>query len=393
MSNQTKSKSSNGRYNTDENTKRIVWIRAAGHCELCGIDLTRDFRAGKPMKWGEVAHILPASPKGPRGRSEHNEQMAEVLTNDSKNLMLLCPNCHEKIDRDAEGYREKDLNNLHQEHLERIKLAATTPENGRAIPIIVQGHHFSTKNDISEDDLLSAMSAEGLAAFDEPIKIDLTAPIGNIRDANYWQRHKQEIQDLLGNQLKRRGGRFGDPPELAVVGVADIPSLIMLGQSLGDRSKRSLFSYSRGHRLKWPNLSAKPPEFQFTPPVDGDGPIALVLSISALIPHRDVEAALSGVRIAEFRIPEPNYEMVQNRKVIHAFSHQLQICLSKLEAMSADTIHVFPAIPAALAIEFGALLTTQHQHPYQIFDRDRNKNNAFTVTLKLGSSSSPGDCQ
>ena len=68
----------NGRYNTNEETKRIVWIQSAGHCELCGNDLTHDYRVGKPMKWGEVAHVLPASPKGPRGRKDHDEAKAQA---------------------------------------------------------------------------------------------------------------------------------------------------------------------------------------------------------------------------------------------------------------------------------------------------------------------------
>jgi hypothetical protein len=86
MAEQEESKPANGRFNTNELTKQIVWIQTAGHCELCGTDLTFDYRAGKPMKWGEVAHILPASPKGPRGRADHD---AEAHTNDPANLMLL----------------------------------------------------------------------------------------------------------------------------------------------------------------------------------------------------------------------------------------------------------------------------------------------------------------
>lgn len=55
------------RYNTNEESKRIVaWIQATGHCELCSADLTYDYRAGLPMRWGEVAHILPDTPKGLR---------------------------------------------------------------------------------------------------------------------------------------------------------------------------------------------------------------------------------------------------------------------------------------------------------------------------------------
>ncbi|MCY1439372.1 SMODS-associated and fused to various effectors sensor domain protein [compost metagenome] len=93
---------------------------------------------------------------------------------------------------------------------------------------------------------------------------------------------------------------------------------------------------------------------------------------------------LPGARIAELTIPVPSYSMVQNRRVIHAFRDALQIRLSQLEALTPNPIHVFSAIPAALAIEFGALLTTQHQHQYLIFDRDRENQNRFTQTLHLG---------
>ena len=90
MNAKKKADDSSGRFNTSPEVKILVWIRAAGHCELCGTDLTHDFRIGTPMKWGEVAHILPASPKGPRGNATHSEEEALALTNDSENLKLLC---------------------------------------------------------------------------------------------------------------------------------------------------------------------------------------------------------------------------------------------------------------------------------------------------------------
>lgn len=229
------------------------------------------------------------------------------------------------------------------------------------------------------------MSAEGLTAFDQGIKIAFAAPGPRGRDTTYWQNVKDSVQYELEQQLKRRGGTYGDSPALAVVGLADIPALMMLGQSIGDRSKRLIFSFHREHLLRWPDQSAEPPAFLFTPPPDGDGPLALVLSISAQVPVRDVTDALPDARIAELSIPEPSYAMVQNRRVIHAFRDALQIRLSQLEALTPDPIHVFAAIPAALAIEFGALLTTQHQHTYLIFDRDKENHDRFTQTLQLGS--------
>jgi hypothetical protein len=108
----------------------------------------------------------------------------------------------------------------------------------------------------------------------------------------------------------------------------------------------------------------------------------LVLSISGKIPERDVLAALPDARIAVLTVPEPSTLLFQNRKVIHAFVEALQTPLSDLEALTPDPIHVFPAIPAAFAIEFGAFLTMQHRHPYLVYDR--MEGDRFAPVLPLG---------
>jgi hypothetical protein len=373
-----------GRFHTRDDVKQIVWIRTAGHCELCGTDLTYDFRVGTPMKWGEVAHILPASPRGPRADADHGPEKAESLTNNFSNLMLACPGCHNKIDRDEEGYPLEDLSGLHKAFLDRISLAAKAPEAGKAMGLIVLSKHHSTLNTIRNHDLLAAMSAEGLAWIDHPLNHVLPEPGANGRDAAYWQHVTDSIRHQLAVNLRRASSFHGDIPGLAVAGLADIGALMMLGQVIGDRSTRYLFSPNRGNGLRWPDPTAVPPDFLYTPPPAGTGPIALVLSLSAKVPLRDVLAVLPDARIAEFTIAEPSVSMVKNRGVINAFRDALQTRLSELEADSAEPIHVFPAIPAATAIEFGALLTMQHQHPYQIYDRDGRPANAFEPVLTLG---------
>lgn len=121
-----------------------------------------------------MAHILPAVPKGHWG-ARHDIITAQQRTNDTTNLMLLCLGCHDRIDRDAEGYPQEDLSGLHEAYLNRIRLAAT-PDGGRAIPVIVLSQHFQTHNDIQDRDLLSAMSAEVLTAIDTPLRLVFVAP-------------------------------------------------------------------------------------------------------------------------------------------------------------------------------------------------------------------------
>ncbi|WOB51315.1 SAVED domain-containing protein [Xanthomonas hydrangeae] len=376
-----------GRFHTTEPVKKLAWIRSAGHCEMCGCDLTRDFRVAQDMQWGEVAHIMPASPKGPRAEAGHDAQQAAQLTNDTANLMLLCPGCHNKIDRDAEGYPKTDLTGLHEAYIERIRLAATAPDAGRAVGLIVQSSHFVTVNDISKRDLAMAMSGEGLVAFGDIIKLDLREPGESGRSGRYWENIQEDIRHNLDRQLYRRGGRYGDLPTLAVVGLADIPALIMLGQTIGDRSNRLIFSPNREHGLKWPDLDAAPPDYRLVEPPEGSRCLALVISISAQIPERDVLAAVPAASIATLTIDQPSYAMLKNRRVIHAFRDALQIFMSRLEALTSEPIHVFISAPAALCIELGALMTTEHQHIYVIYDRDKNNEGRFVQALTIN----PGD--
>jgi hypothetical protein len=322
------------------------------------------------MRWGEVAHILPASPQGPRAHGLHTATTAAKLTHDPKNLMLLCPACHTKVDRDAAGYPVDDLSGLHAAFLQRIAFAVTWPSTAKALPLIVLGKHFKSRAEIRNRDLLAAMSSEGLIAVSDPLRVELDAPMSSGRDARYWERVNDQICVRLPAALRKNADIYGDAPAIAVAGLADIPALMAVGRVLGDRTARHVFSPNRTTGLAWPDLTAAVPVFQYAPPSAGKGPLALLLSLSAEIPRYKVEQALPGARCATFSVASPTVHLVQNRNVIHAFRDVLQPKLSELEASTSSPIHVFAAIPAALAIEFGALHTMQHQHPYVVYDLD-----------------------
>jgi len=80
----------NGR-GIEENTKILLFARAAGRCELCNKSVIKDLTTGESFIWGEMAHIYAFSDKGPRANPTKTEK------NDVDNLLLACPDCHEKI--------------------------------------------------------------------------------------------------------------------------------------------------------------------------------------------------------------------------------------------------------------------------------------------------------
>lgn len=371
------------RHDVPEQVKLLVWIRAAGHCEQCGADLTADLRSGRAVKLGDVAHIAPASPDGPRAFEDYTPEEAQRLSSDPDNLLLLCPGDHRRTDRSPDAYPILNLQQHHLSHIAQIRHAAQRGETQRAQGLIILGRHWATENVIRPRDLQDAMLAEGLWAEADPVVHVLPVPGRSGRDELYWQTVERSVDEQLEDRLAKRTSRHGDPLNLCVAGVADIPSLIRVGRQLGDRGNRFLYSRDRQYILQWPNPLAPPPEFLYTPPGDGEDPIALVLSLSAEVPQRDVLAALPAQRIATFTTPQPRYDLLQSRAAIHAFRKELQVRLSELEAESDQPIHVFAAIPAALAIEFGALLSTQHAHRYVIYDRE-GKSNAFVAVMELG---------
>lgn len=373
------------RQNTNKEVKTLVWLRAAGHCELCGKDLTLELVSLTNQSEGEVAHIFPASAGGPRSHADYSEADAKRLTDDPANLMLLCPNCHKSIDKTPDGfYPAADLTDRHQGFLERIHLAATTPHADFGVGVVILGKHFSTVSSIEPTEVQRAMFAAGIRPLTKPHVLVLPDIPDGVRDARYYSHVRVMLTRTIEREFTAARSEAGDAAVLAIAGLADIPSLMIAGSVIGDRRRRLVLSLDRETRLRWSDPAAGQPTYKYAPPPEGEGPLALVLNISATILNDDVLAALPGARTASFSAQVPSNQHIKNPGFIAAFREQLQARLSELEASTAEPIHVFPAIPAAYAVEFGALLSMNHQHGYRIFDRmGTGKEKPFVLQLDL----------
>ena len=74
------------------------------------------------MNIGQKAHVYAFSSKGPRG----NDGIAKKVLNSLKNLMLVCHECHEKMDQKQDGgrYTVELLRAMKAQHEERIERVA-----------------------------------------------------------------------------------------------------------------------------------------------------------------------------------------------------------------------------------------------------------------------------
>ena len=92
---------------------KLLWGRAGGLCNICKIKLSEDKKtSNEAFPFGEQAHIIAEEEDGPRGKS----MLTLEQRNSYPNLILLCPNCHTKIDKAPVEYPIELLHEYKTQH-------------------------------------------------------------------------------------------------------------------------------------------------------------------------------------------------------------------------------------------------------------------------------------
>ncbi len=100
-------------------TKRLILARSGGFCGNpgCNADLFPLFGSNKITNIEQLAHIIGQSEKGPRG----DEKLKIENRDDFDNIILLCPNCHQKIDQFPQLFPFLTIRKWKKEHEKRIR--------------------------------------------------------------------------------------------------------------------------------------------------------------------------------------------------------------------------------------------------------------------------------
>lgn len=111
--------------NIADSVQRQLWARAAGRCQFAGCNriLYRSPVTLEDVNISEQAHIYSFSKDGPRGHGPHKSNSKDL--NNIENLMLVCHDCHKKIDADKKGekYSAQMLQEWKSQHEQRIYIA------------------------------------------------------------------------------------------------------------------------------------------------------------------------------------------------------------------------------------------------------------------------------
>jgi hypothetical protein len=106
-----------GEANPDRHTTLRLFADSGGYCQRPGCPNRLFIDTGtKNIHIAEIAHIIAASETGPRA----DAKMAQAEKGNYENLILLCANCHTKIDKSPEDFPDGLIREWKRKRVERL---------------------------------------------------------------------------------------------------------------------------------------------------------------------------------------------------------------------------------------------------------------------------------
>lgn len=354
-----------------ESVRLMLWGRAAGRCEFsgCNQSLCRHPLTQETVNLADTAHIVGFSEDGPRGESELSEELAKDITN----LMLLCKNCHRTVDENSESYPVELLKAMKEAHEKRVELATEITEDRRSHILLYGANVGNHAAPLSFQKAAAAMFSERYPASRDPMSIGLVNSSFRDKTPDFWTMEAAQLRAQFAEQVAPRLAR-GDIEHLSIFGFAPQPLLMLLGFLISDIPAAEVYQLHR----EPPNWCWQPhvdvAEFAVEEPDRTDGPPALVLAISATVTDDRITAALGDdAAIWRITVPEPHNDVLKSREQLVDFRQKIRPVMDRIKAQyGGDTLlHIFPAAPLAVAIDFGRIIMPKADMPLRVYDENR----------------------
>lgn len=98
--------------NIPQSDIKVLWGKSGGRCALCKTPTVETDSDNCNYPIGEMAHIEGEND----GSARYNYNMSTIQRNSSKNLLLLCPTCHTRIDKNPVDFTVERLTAIKYDH-------------------------------------------------------------------------------------------------------------------------------------------------------------------------------------------------------------------------------------------------------------------------------------
>ena len=381
------------RKNVPIRTRLKLFAKSAGRCQFSGCNklVWRNDLTLTEGNFSDVAHIIAASEKGPRGNKESSNLQIEY-----SNLMLLCKKCHIEIDDNPEIYTEQLLYEWKYKHEDRIHIQTSYPEDIHKSTVLL----FSVN--IGERIVPINPEAYRNAMFPKyPVdEKGIMIPKDNFdghNDPEYWQAFASEIQRKI-NRSFEEGINEEKIKHLSVFAIGPMPLLMYLGKCIGDTVPADLYQSHRNiddtnQTWSWPEDEKDTETLYITNSIrinENHTNITIVLSLSGKIRSERYEKFTSeNFSVYEITIEDPSPHFLKSRKQLQGFSRKYRQLLNNIQATHGDSckVYIIPAVPAPIAVECGRVLLPKSDP--EIFACEYDEQNGLRTVLKINSRQQP----
>lgn len=363
--------------------ERELWARAAGRCEFAGCNrpLFKSPVTQEQVNISERAHIYSFSEHGPRGWGP----LTKAQLNDISNLMLVCHDCHKKIDnKKGTRYPADLLRGWKDEHEKRIAIVTGVDPTKKSHVVIYAANIADQRYGVQVEDAVSSLFPHWYPADERPIRMSMSWE-GKDNDAAYWKTEAQNLKATFDRQLRPLLSG-ADCPHLSIFTRAPIPLMVLFGALLTDKVPAQTYQLHREPQTwKW----LKNPAgftFQVKQPTSFAHPPALVISLSDSIAHSRVTAVLGdSVSVWELTIEKPHNDFLKSKEQLALFRETMRrliVDIGKAHGKSTP-LSIFPAMPVACAVEMGRIRMPKADGPWVMYDQN-NTHGKFIPALEIG---------
>jgi hypothetical protein len=371
-------------------TRRIPWprklllaVRAGGRCEFDGCNeyLFEHHVTLREGNFAQLAHIVAFSERGPRG--ETGRRPSDVHAFD--NLMLLCHRCHKQIDDHPGDFTVAALQSQKTDHEARIRFLTDLRPDRKTAVVQFKARVRGQMVDIPNADIATAV-APRYPTSKGGYLIDLT---GIDADGAHYVRTSQECIDRRLSLFYVTGSEVDIARHVSLFAIGPIPLLAYLGSRLTDKIQVDLYQRHRNSG-DWSWKSDGPLAEYTTRSVDSGtnpGSVALVFSLSGTIGRDRLPKIIDGsfsVYETSLSNMAPSPDFLRRRESLDLFRLEYRRVLAEIvrDHPQAKQIHIFPAIPAPVAVACG-LDRLRHVQPHLVMYNDEGPDRGFVETLTI----------
>lgn len=349
-----------------------LFVGAGGRCQFdsCNEYVLEHHVTKRAANFGQMAHIVAFSKKGPRGGGKRPKDI-----NASSNLMLLCGKCHKEIDDNPGRYTRETLEGYKKANEARIRHVTGLGPDMKTSLLMVRSKIGGVPVSFPFDHLLSAITPRYPHSRDGKL-IDLTQL--DDRSPRFVDMAVETINREVRAHLE--SGEVKQAGHMSVFALAPIPVLVALGAALGNKIAMAFFQRHRDTEdWAW---KKSPPAAKYLFREIRAGRAAdsavLVLSLSGsltvadLPPEIDADATVFEI-VLDSEAPTPTF--LKSAGDLETFKIQYQNALAAItrQLRGIKTLSLIPAVPAPIAILCGRELLPKTHPALRVYDRDKGR--------------------